>query len=255
MQKTLAILIVLLLPIAAHAAADPYVVTGVPVDVTADTAAKARDQAIREGHRKAFETLAKQLFPNKPAPKVTDKTLGNMVSDFRVDQEQATANRYVATLTFRFRQNQVRAAYGSRALPSPKQLAERLQNPDAVVADADAATGAEDNLDQIIAQETKKPSDRGDAVYDTVSAAPPPGNALLVQVTARNSRELDNAIGRFRDVSQVREVEYVSITPEKSILRLSFGGEEAALMAQMQSSGIVLRADTATRPPLYILEP
>jgi len=253
MQKYLILLIVLLALPAMVLAADPYVVTGVQVDVTAETAAKARDQAILDAHHRAFEILAKQLFPNKAVPKVSDKTLGNMVSDFHVEQEQANANHYVATYTFRFRQNAVRAAFGTRIIPSPRELADRLKNPGGTGNDTSIADNA--NLDQIIADESKKPSDQSGEVAENVSVAPAPGNAILVEVTAHNSRELDQAMARFKDVVAVREIEYVSITPEKSILRLSYDGAAEKLLGQMQSRGVLLHADTATRPPLYILEP
>src|SRR5436190_15679209 len=39
----------------------PYVVSGVPVDVTAADSATARDQAIVEGQRKAFSMLMEQM--------------------------------------------------------------------------------------------------------------------------------------------------------------------------------------------------
>ena len=129
-MKCAAIFLLLFLFTGVAHAADPYVVSGVQVDVTADTAAHARNQAIKDATRKAFETLAGQLQPDKPAPKISDTALGNMVSDFRVEQEQANASRYAATFTFRFRQNQVKAAFGAHAVMGPQALAQHLKNPD-----------------------------------------------------------------------------------------------------------------------------
>jgi hypothetical protein len=45
------------------------------------------------------------------------------------------------------------------------------------------------------------------------------------------------------------------VTPDKAILRLSYVGAPQALLEQMQSHGVILRADNGTVPPLYILEP
>lgn len=251
MRWFLASFLVLALGGAAYAA-EPYVVTGVQVDVTADTAAHARNQAIKDASRKAFETLAGQLQPDKPVPKVSDKALGNMVSDFHVVQEQSSANRYAATFTFRFRQNQVRAAFGNHALLGPHELADHIKNPDAPMT---PTTGDDASIQQIIADETRDPAQQPSSAAQDISMSPDAGQSILVQVTANNGRELDEAKHRFSTLAAVREIEYVSITPTASILRVSYSGDVGKLISLMHSHGVSLRRDADTDPPLYVLEP
>lgn len=100
---------------AAPAAAAPYVVSGVPVDVTAADAVAARDQAILEGQRKAFTMLMEQqLGPEKAATIKTpsDDRLSSMIEDFEVESERISGVRYVGVLTFRFDQDSIDAATG-----------------------------------------------------------------------------------------------------------------------------------------------
>lgn len=87
------------------AAADPFEIGGVEVDVTAPSAALARDQAIAEGERRAFETLLDRLVaadvrasikaPERPA-------LQAMIQDFSIASEKASTVRYIATMVVRF---------------------------------------------------------------------------------------------------------------------------------------------------------
>jgi hypothetical protein len=83
----------------------PLTVTDVIIDKTDKNAVVARDQAIIEAQRTAFEVLAeKSMSPEAfKAYKVPDnKTIAALVEDFEIKNEQMTANRYVASFTVRF---------------------------------------------------------------------------------------------------------------------------------------------------------
>ncbi|MEJ0069951.1 MAG: DUF2066 domain-containing protein [Pseudomonadota bacterium] len=96
----------------AAAAVDPFSVAGVAVDATAATAAAARDTALADGQRKAFRQLLERLA--SPAdygrlPRPSDAEITALVAGFQVQEERASAVRYLATLTYSFRPNAVRA--------------------------------------------------------------------------------------------------------------------------------------------------
>jgi hypothetical protein len=96
----------------AHAAVDPFSVSGVTVDATAATAAAARDAALAEGQRKAVRMLLERL--TAPAdharlPRPSDSEIVPLVAGFEVQEERTSAIRYLATLTYSFRPNAVRA--------------------------------------------------------------------------------------------------------------------------------------------------
>jgi hypothetical protein len=95
-------------------AADPEVfsVRGVAVDATAATAAKARDQALAEGHRAAFKRLVVRLVLAADRPRLPALALdaiNDLVRDFEVADEKTSAVRYLASLTVRFRPDAVRS--------------------------------------------------------------------------------------------------------------------------------------------------
>jgi hypothetical protein len=99
------------LGLAQETVADPFTVNGVKVDVTADSAVDARDSAITEAQRKAFNQLVLRLAsPDDVArlPALSDGEIGQMVTDFQVDSERASTVRYIGEFTFRFREEPVR---------------------------------------------------------------------------------------------------------------------------------------------------
>ena len=97
-------------PLKAQESGDIYTVRDVEVDVTADNSAAARDRAITEAQRKAFDTLYGRLSPEPgaKAPALSDIEVARLVQDFEVQRERSSAVRYLATLTVRFRPTNVR---------------------------------------------------------------------------------------------------------------------------------------------------
>ncbi len=96
----------------ARAADDPlFTVSGVTVDVTAESAMAARDKAFAEAQAKAFQTLAERLLPAGQTEGLAlpdARTLSTLVDDFEVTGEKLSRVRYIGTYTFRFRAAEAR---------------------------------------------------------------------------------------------------------------------------------------------------
>ncbi len=93
------------------AAQDVFEVSGVAVDVTAETAAAARARALASGERRAFEILLDRLtlksdIDRLPVLSAADRA--GLVQDLSVANEKTSAVRYLAELTFRFKPREVR---------------------------------------------------------------------------------------------------------------------------------------------------
>jgi len=250
-------------------AAEPYVISGVSVDVTADNAATARDQAMVEAQRKAFMNLATQLVPGKPIPNVSDKAIGDMVSDFHIEQEKFGGNRYVGTFTFRFRQNPVRAAFGAAAIPSPHELAERnAQAATPQTAQADSPDGIGD-ISSVVSSAATQPLPVAEPAPIVTPAAvtasakmgtltePPSVNVqnILVEIPAHSARELDMAQDHIAGVPGVMKTELRSISSANAVMLLSYQGELPQVLQSLSARGVNLQSKAATVPPLYTLLP
>lgn len=114
------LLVALAAPEIARAQSPVFTVTGVEVDVTADSAAAARTRAIDNGHRKAFQRLLERIVPRNQldkVPKLSAQELANHVRDFEVFDERTSDVRYLASLTFRFQPQSVRQLLRDNRVP------------------------------------------------------------------------------------------------------------------------------------------
>lgn len=87
-----------------------FVVEGITVDVTEQSAVAAQQKAFEQAQVKAFEALAARMVKEggaKSAKTPDVLTISAMIKDFEVTNEQASAVRYVGTYTFRFRESDV----------------------------------------------------------------------------------------------------------------------------------------------------
>jgi len=94
------------------AQADAFTVSGVKVDINAANPNTARDQAIVQAQRNAWETLYQRLVPGGRGTRLSDTDLARLVQGFEIDDEKVSATRYVGSITVRFRPAAVREQLG-----------------------------------------------------------------------------------------------------------------------------------------------
>lgn len=99
---------------------DIYTVENVEVDVTADNAVQARENAMEEAQVKAYRMLAEKLLPPEEfevfeTPDST--TISALVQDFEVTNEQLSAVRYKGVFTVRFRPGAMRSRLAAGGTP------------------------------------------------------------------------------------------------------------------------------------------
>ena len=90
---------------------DVFEVRKVDVDVTAETAAKARELALADGERAAFERLLRRLTlrsAHDRIPNLAASEVATYVKDFDVASEKTAPDRYIARLNYRFKADDVR---------------------------------------------------------------------------------------------------------------------------------------------------
>jgi hypothetical protein len=100
---------------------DPFTVSGVAVDKTAQSAAAARADAIAEGQRVALQLLIKRLSAkpasDRIAATVTAARAAELVRDFDIAEEKSSGVRYIAKLNVRFKPDAVRAMLRAEGAP------------------------------------------------------------------------------------------------------------------------------------------
>lgn len=99
---------------------DVFEVKGVAVDVTADTAAAARVQALADGERIAYGRLLRRLVPivkQHQLPDLGSGAVAQLVKDFSVAEEKTSSVRYLAKLDIRFKGEEIRRLLIDYAIP------------------------------------------------------------------------------------------------------------------------------------------
>lgn len=100
---------------AVQAADSAYDVSGVKVDISDESAVKARNLAFIEAQQKAFQKLAENYKSGEDlkAVQLPDiDTLSNMILDFKIANEQVSDKRYVGVFDFRFKANEANKYFG-----------------------------------------------------------------------------------------------------------------------------------------------
>jgi hypothetical protein len=98
-------------PVMAQDGGGAFAISGVVVDATAATATAARGRALAAGQKKALRRLFKRIViaeDQSRLPALKRAELGELVRDFEVVGEKASAVRYLAKLTIRFKRARVR---------------------------------------------------------------------------------------------------------------------------------------------------
>jgi hypothetical protein len=108
---------------------DLFTIGGVRVDRSAASAQQARDAAVAEAERKAFDLLIRRLTDPAQAARLArpaDRDLAALVQGFQVEQERASGTRYVATLDISFNGDAVRQLLGAAGIPFVQTAARPL---------------------------------------------------------------------------------------------------------------------------------
>lgn len=124
--RRLAFATALVLAVAPPAAAqrpvdDPvFTVTNVPVEASAPDPLQARDKALIEGEKRAFELLVRRLVAEDDVAKITppaDAELEAMIKGFEFADERTPPGRYTALLSVVFRADRITALLRNAGVP------------------------------------------------------------------------------------------------------------------------------------------
>lgn len=126
MRFLLAALCLSLVPLAAAQADDPYTVTGVEIDATADNALQAQTRAMQQGQRVAARRLIERLTLAEDrvgtplesgAFALDDAIIAEMISGLQIRDEQRSGTRYLAKLDVGFHRRSVSRVLENYGIP------------------------------------------------------------------------------------------------------------------------------------------
>lgn len=108
--------LLMLLPVTvvtdAHAATEAYTVRDLPIDAQAKSANAARNRAIANGQREAYQMMLSRVVLGDEAarlPPLDDTAINALIEGFEIADERVAPTRYRANLTVAFNETLVRA--------------------------------------------------------------------------------------------------------------------------------------------------
>jgi len=93
-----------------------YQVADVLVDVTSGNASIARDLAIMQAERHAFDMLMERLGAQEQMKKVSDDAIASMVQAIEIQKETAYGMRYMGTFSVQFKPDKVRTYLNNKGV-------------------------------------------------------------------------------------------------------------------------------------------
>ena len=108
--------------------ADMYAVENIPVDVTADNATQAKEQAVLEAQEKAFQKMLDRLTlasDMESLPTLSKEDVLNLVRDFSVSNEKTSPVRYIASVTVQFDPDAIQNFFQEYKVPYITSVAEK----------------------------------------------------------------------------------------------------------------------------------
>ncbi len=93
----------------------------VPAEASAENGVLARERALANGRRAAFQQMAAEA--GVTAPNLSDSQIENMVSSIVIEQERTSPTRYSGRITVNFNAARVRSALGPRTPGTPETAA------------------------------------------------------------------------------------------------------------------------------------
>lgn len=105
-----------------------YTITGVDVDVRAETAAQAKKQAITEANVKAFALFAQRVGGDAIVDRLSEippKRIDAMLDSLSIEEERSGPKRYIGKLTVRFLPGKMRKLLASLGVTYSEKIATR----------------------------------------------------------------------------------------------------------------------------------
>lgn len=92
-----------------------FTIENVKVDVSAENALKAREQAFEQAQLKAFKELASRMLPDTQSVETPPlMAISTMIQDYEVSDEKLSSKRYIGTYKFRFKDRSVKRYFSGQ---------------------------------------------------------------------------------------------------------------------------------------------
>jgi hypothetical protein len=206
------------------AAANPYQINDIRVDVEGETAIDAREKALNQARRNAFSLLSERmgLVDQMAGVQTDDGTIASMVDSFEINREKLSKNRYLAS---------VNVTFNERAL----QAYLRRQSATAMPFQGDRMVDNAQNINQnnVGAVEQQNSLNRQSQQLNT--------RHYVIQVNIADLRQWAMIRKRLEGIGNLK---IDNISSNRAVITLAYSGEATNLQNDLNMKGMQLYRNT-----------
>jgi len=233
MKKTQIIIFTLLLLISIDTAiAQSYTVNDIKVDVEGENALDAREKALSQARKKAFDVLTGRIVnSNQRAslPKTTDRSIAMLVESFEINREKQSKNRYLASVNVVFNEQAVQAYVGRHttvAMPDSAYVNHNTSNVNNNVA-MPTSNSADNYAPTGLYQQYQSQRQQSASNY----------NDYMMQLDVNNIQQW---VRVRQQLSSIGQVSLISMNTHQAVVLLSYSGDGAQLQGALRLKGLQL---------------
>lgn len=238
--KIIILLLLALLPIKLGHAND-YTIKNIKVDVTADSATDARNQALDKARMNAFNVLKGRIVPASEQgslPTASNSTVATMVDSFEINREKQSKNRYLASVNVTFNERAVQSYLGrhtNMALP-----------------DQDYQGDVSSVNDAYVPEQVQQPEyGQSDLHQQYQQTRQVTSNATLYKVQV-NLNGIRQWVNLQKSLQSIGHVQIQLLNAKRAVIVLSYAGDASNLQNALGMKGMQLYSNPAGDTP-YVL--
>lgn len=252
----------------ALAAPELYNVSNINVDVTAENALKAREEAFVQAQVKAFEELAGRILPEERFSSYTAPSadiISRLIQDYEVSDEKLAAKRYIGTYVFRFRRSAVDKYLGITGAPAMQAAPYAAYPQNGMV--PPSAPGAAPANAPYASQQTPTATPPGypyapaptanAGVQPPMSVQPQPSGraqAYAVRVRFGSLSEWTKIQRALANVYGMQDIALKALSPREAYLDLGYRGDVKSFQTALGQAGLsLIRAEQSSLYDISLL--
>ena len=222
-----------------------YKVTNIRVDVQAENAIEARDKAMNDARRNAFNVLVGRMGMGGDF-NVDDRTIATMVDSFEINREKLSSDRYLASVNVAFNE---RAVQGFLA---------RFANQNSPDKDIYSTESTQAISTQQAGRNIYDPSPGQSSFLDKGDVA---GNrAMVTKNQSMQNYRIQINLSTLQDWVRIKQslktigtVNVALLNAQRAVVNLGYNGKPSALQSDLNMKGLQLYRNNAANAIPYVL--
>lgn len=209
----------------------PFDIDNIKVDVEGENTIDAREKALTQARRSAFEVLIKRMVDadsRAPLLATDDQTIAAMVDSFEINREKLSKNRYLASVNVAFNE---RAVHGYLGRHTNMALSD-----DVMIMDQTPAPTAQPQTQNSY----QSYNDNHNPSYQTPSQPQATLTTFKMRINLNGIYEWVDIQNQLRSINGIKLMQVNALNAKFAVFTVSYAGQGAQLQSDLNARGMQL---------------